>query len=147
MNQTQGGMGKPDKMEQMAMSAQAMDHKFVMDAAMGNMAEIRMGQMAKERATNPEVKNFAQMMIDHHTMANNDLMRMAQMKGMTLPTDVGPHHRAVMDGMSKLSGMEFDMAYVKHQMADHALAVDMYAMHAKSSKDGEVRRMPKRRSP
>ena len=34
-----------------AMSAEMMDRKFMMDAAMGNNAEIQMGQMMAQKAT------------------------------------------------------------------------------------------------
>jgi putative membrane protein len=150
----QGDMnGKSDKMGQMGsmmrvnMTKEQMDMKFVMDAYMGNMAEIEMGRMTMERASDAEVKKFAQMMIDHHTMANNELMPIAQRMGMTLPKELDPHHRAEMDGMMKLSGMQFDMGYVKGQMAGHALMVDMYMMHSKDSKDKGVKDYAKKGLP
>ena len=80
----------------------AVDQKFVMDAAMGNNAEIMMGQMAVQKASSPEVKTFAQTMVDHHTAANAQLAQSAQAAGLTLPTGVAPNHQAVMDGMRRI---------------------------------------------
>ena len=54
---------------------------------------------------------------------------------MTLPNEVGPFHKAAMDGMSKLSGLKFDMAYIKGQLADHALMIEMLEKQEKSGKD------------
>jgi putative membrane protein len=155
MNGNMNRSGKSDKMGQMGkmmrvnMTPEQMDMKFVMDAYMGNMAEIEMGRMAMQRASDAEVKNFAQMMIDHHTRANTDLMAIAGRMGMsmTFPKELDPHHRAVMDGMMKFSGMQFDMGYIKGQVADHAMAVDMYMMHSKSSKNREVKDYAKRGLP
>jgi len=116
-------------------SVAALDQKFIMDAAMGNNAEIQMGQLAVQKATTPEVKQFAQMMIDHHTAANTQLAQNAQAMGMTLPTGVAPNHQAVMTGMQNLSGTQFDMAYVKQQLGDHAATRDLYEMARKDGKD------------
>jgi len=116
-------------------SVAALDQKFIMDAAMGNNAEIQMGQLAVQKATTPEVKQFAQMMIDQHTAANAQLAQNAQAMGMTLPTGVAPNHQAVMAGMQNLSGTQFDMAYVKQQLGDHAATRDMYETARKDGKD------------
>jgi putative membrane protein len=113
----------------------SLDHKFLMDAAMGNNAEIQMGQLALQKASSPDVRSFAQMMIDHHTAANAQLARTAQSMNMALPTDVAPNHKAVMAGLQNLSGTDFDMAYVKQQLGDHAMTRDMYEMNRKNSKD------------
>jgi putative membrane protein len=153
----QGGMGQGQGSGQgnmgrgagggRAMSAQAMDHKFLMDAAHGNLAEIRAGEAARNQATSPDIKSFAQMMIADHTRANAELAQIAQKMGMTMPTELDPHHRAVMDGMSKLSGMEFDMAYVKGQLADHAVTVDMLMMYGKEGKNRDLEAYAKRMRP
>jgi len=61
------------------------DRHFVMDAAEAGMSEVMMGQMAVQRASNDQVKQFAQRMIDDHTKANQELMQLASSKGVTLP--------------------------------------------------------------
>lgn len=54
------------------------------------------GQLAKQRAPNAEVKDFAQMTINDHTKANNELAQIERRMGVTLPKDVDPYHRAAM---------------------------------------------------
>ena len=41
----------------------SVDRDFVVDMAEGNRAEIELSKMAAERATNPQVKDFARMMV------------------------------------------------------------------------------------
>src|SRR5688572_13317036 len=48
-------------------------HTFMNDAALGGMAEVEISKLAKDRALNPRVKTFAEMMINDHSAANNDL--------------------------------------------------------------------------
>src|SRR6188472_3738223 len=40
-------------------------------------AEIELGRMAAQKASNPEVKRFAQMMVDDHTKAGAELKQVA----------------------------------------------------------------------
>jgi putative membrane protein len=61
------------------------DRKFIMDAAHGGMMEVKLGQMAVDKATNPDVKQFGQRMVDDHSKANSELMALASQKGITLP--------------------------------------------------------------
>jgi putative membrane protein len=62
------------------------DRKFVMEAAQGGMEEVSLGHMAVDKATNPDVKQFAQRMIDDHSKANSELMALASQKGVNLPS-------------------------------------------------------------
>lgn len=126
-------------------SVTAMDNKFAMDAAYGNNAEIAAGRQALQKSSNPDVQRFAQMMIDHHTQANADLASMAP--GMTLPTGLHPHHQAVADGHAKLSGMDFDMAFIKGQIADHTATLDMLDMYDDDGKNKELKGYAKKAEP
>src|SRR4051812_13743900 len=53
------------------------DKNFVNDQLSGGMAEIQLAQLAKDHASNSEVKEFAQMMIDDHTKAGDQLKQVA----------------------------------------------------------------------
>lgn len=136
-----GGSNAMGMMGGMAM----LDMKFAMDAAYGNNAEIAAGAMALEKSQNSEIRAFAQMMIDHHTQANAELARMSG--GAPLPSGLDPHHRAVADGMAKLSGMDFDMAYVIGQKADHAMALDLHDMISDDAKNKDLKAYGKRTEP
>ena len=70
------------------------DSKFMTDLAHGNIAEIEAGKMAPEKSKNDTIKKFAQQMVNDHTAALTELQTMAQAKGVNLPEDVGPKHRA-----------------------------------------------------
>src|SRR5687767_11084679 len=53
------------------------DRDFVREAAITGMAEINAGRMALDLSSDANVKKFAQMMIDDHTKAGNDLKAVA----------------------------------------------------------------------
>src|SRR6476619_7682948 len=45
------------------------DHNFVNEAAIGGMAEVELGNLAKEKASNPDVKSFGERMASDHGKA------------------------------------------------------------------------------
>src|SRR5688572_23716283 len=89
------------------------EESFWTTAADAGMAEVEMGRLASQKAQNPEVKKFAQMMVAEHTRANNELKAIAAKQKITLPTEIGPRHRSTMDALNQLSGAEFDREYVQ----------------------------------
>ena len=115
------------------------DHHFVMDAASGGMAEVELGKIAADKASNADVKKFGQRMADDHGKANDELKSLAQSKQITLPTMIDAKHKATIDRLSKLSGAAFDRAYVQEMLKDHQKDVAAFRTESKSGKDPEVK--------
>ena len=53
------------------------DQTFVMKAAEGGIAEVKLGTLAAQKATDPAVKSFGQQMVDDHSKANDELKSVA----------------------------------------------------------------------
>lgn len=115
------------------------DRTFVEAAARAGMAEVAAGKVAMQRAQDPAVRQFAQQMVEDHTAANEDLMKLAQQKGVAPPADPDRTHRREMDAMAKRSGADFDRAYMKAQVADHQKTVSVFEKQAKSGKDEDLK--------
>src|SRR4051812_20462780 len=49
------------------------DHTFVTKAAQGGLAEVKLGQLATQKASSSDVKAFGQQMVDDHSKANDEL--------------------------------------------------------------------------
>jgi putative membrane protein len=87
------------------------------------MNEIGLSNQALSKSTNEDVKKLAQMMIDDHTKASEELKPIAMSKNVMLPTEMDSKHKSAMEKMSGMSGSQFDMAYVKMMVKDHEKAV------------------------
>lgn len=120
-------------------SLAAADRRFLMNAAEGGMAEVALGQLAKERATNDAVKRFGERMVKDHTAANEELTSLAQSKGVQLPQKLDGKHQRGIDRMSKMSGAEFDRAWVKDMVSDHKKDVSDFDKAARDAKDPDVK--------
>src|SRR5689334_19777117 len=84
------------------------DKNFVHDVAIANMAEIDMGRMAQDHATDANVKKFAQMMVTDHTRAGDELKQVADRNRIEVPAAVDDDHRDKAESLSKKKGMDFD---------------------------------------
>jgi putative membrane protein len=97
----------------------SIDRSFVLDAARGGLEEVELGKLAASKATHPDVKSFGQKMVDDHSKANDQLKSVASQKGISLPTDLDRKAKSEYNQLDKLSGDEFDRAYVKLMVKDH----------------------------
>jgi len=114
------------------------DKKFVDEAAQVGMAEVKLGQLATEKASSEDVKKFGQMMVDDHTKANDELKAFAQKKMVDLPTDLGKHQKTY-DKLSKLSGSDFDKEYMEAMVKDHKEDVSEFEKQAARGQDSELK--------
>ena len=56
------------------------DYKFLRDAIEGGQTEVRLGELAKQKATDPSVKSFGDRMVTDHSKANDELKSIASSK-------------------------------------------------------------------
>src|SRR5262249_53928264 len=115
------------------------DAQFVDEAASGGPAEVELGRLAVQKATNPDVKQFAQRMVNDHGAANAELATMCGGKGITLPTEPEAKDRAIRDRLATLSGPAFDREYMTDMLTDHQQAVSDFQREAQNGRDPEVR--------
>jgi len=121
-------------------------HTFMNDAALGGMTEVEVSKLAKDRALNPRVKNFAEMMIRDHTAAGNDLKTIAMEKSVALPDNLGKNEDHVKDLSSK-NGAAFDKAYMKMMLKDHKDVVDAFEKTAQNGTDPDVKTFASQKLP
>jgi putative membrane protein len=120
-------------------AARSAERLFITEAAQGGRAEVELGQLVSERATNPEVRQFGERMVQDHGKANSELMQLAQQKSITIPTELDAKHKATRNRLAGLSGEAFDRAYVQEMLIDHRKDVREFRAKATSAADPDVR--------
>lgn len=115
------------------------DRKFMQEAAIGNEAEIQLGQMAQQKSSNPAVKAFGERMIKDHSNADDKLKNVAASQHISLPTNLDPEHQDAAARLSKLSGKEFDQAYMQLMVQEHTKDVDKFKTEASAAHDDTVK--------
>jgi putative membrane protein len=95
------------------------DREFITKSTQGSLAEVELGKIALQKSQNPEVRQFAQKMIDDHTKLIEDMKPAASHIGSRMPTRVNAKQRQEAERLQGLSGSDFDKAYITTMVADH----------------------------
>ena len=120
-------------------SAKVSDQAFVKEAAQGGMAEVELGQLAQEKASSPDVKQFGERMVTDHQKANEQLKQIASQKGMQLPAEPSAKDKATKEKLSKLSGEQFDKAYMADMVKDHKKDVAAFKRESNAGQDPAIK--------
>ena len=94
-----------------------------------NQVDVDAGKLAASKATNPEVKKFAQTMVTDHTGVNKQAVDLATKLGVK-PEDndtaksLASGGQANLANLKTLKGKEFDKAYIDHEVAYHQAVLD-----------------------
>ncbi|QRN95519.1 DUF4142 domain-containing protein [Archangium violaceum] len=94
-----------------------------------NQLEIKLGKLAQQNSTNPDVKSFGETMVREHTDADEKLMSYAQSQGIKLADMPKPMNdmerkamaadKAVTEELQALKGAPFDSCYIANLVGDH----------------------------
>jgi putative membrane protein len=115
------------------------DSAFAMKAAQANMAEVELGKLALQKTTSDDVKKFAQMMVDDHSKALDELKGVAGTKSITLPTAIDAEHKKLSDRLSKLSGAAFDREYMQAMVDGHRKVAADFRKESQSGADADLK--------
>src|SRR5437762_12063692 len=113
-----------------AVSAQQInDAQIASIVVTANQVDIDAGKLASSRATNPEVKKFAELMVTDHTGVNKSAVELATKLKVTQQDN--PTSASIKTGgdenvknLRTLKGAAFDKAYVDHEVAYHQQVLD-----------------------
>jgi putative membrane protein len=115
------------------------DPVFLINAASSNLLEIQAGKMASQQATKSEVKQYAQMMVSHHTQTTQELKNVATPLGVTLPQTMIPVHQAMADRLANKTGKDFDEAYMDLMETAHKMDIAMFEVKSKAAETPTVK--------
>lgn len=115
------------------------DRRFLENAAQGGHAEVEGSKMAQQKATSPDVKSFAEQMIQDHTKVNEELAALAQQKGYTPPTEPSLMQKAELKTLS-MTDDSFDKMYASRiGVAAHEETLEMFQEAAANAKDPDIK--------
>jgi len=131
-----------------AQSVSKGDQKILSDLAQANIAEVAAGNIAVQKASAPEVKSFAQKMVEDHTKGLQEVQQVAQSKNVTLPTEPDAKHKKMADKFNKLSGNAFDKAYLANAgVNDHKAAHNLVERAQRKATDPDIKALAAKLQP
>jgi putative membrane protein len=89
------------------------DEDFVHDVALMSMAEVELSRMALGKATSPDVKSFAQRVVNDHGATADKLKGAVSAYQIEWPAQLDDKNRKTLDELATKQGAEFDRDYAK----------------------------------
>lgn len=115
------------------------DAAFMRTADIINNAEVQIGQLALERGQHPDVKRFADMLVNDHSANRQKLQQLADTQDVELPSSLDQKHRQLLDRLSQLQGAEFDRAFIDEMVKGHEDAVSQFENQVRSGQDPQAK--------
>jgi predicted outer membrane protein len=123
--------------------------QFLAELNLANQWEIRLSEMAAERASHPQVKEFARMMRVDHQRAHERIQPVAKKEGVDLERALEQAtsqkqqmlHLAILgsgDGLMMLTGAAFDRAYLGVMLAAHDLTIAKLHEYRTEFRSGQI---------
>jgi putative membrane protein len=106
------------------------DPQIAMVMRVVNLAEVREGEVAREKSGTPSVRDFGALMVTEHTAQSNktesELARVnVASEDTTLSRQIDATSGAATDRLRALSGSAFDRAYIDREVEAHQYAVGL----------------------
>lgn len=116
------------------------DKSFIKDAAVGGLFEVEAAQVASERARDPAVRTFAEMLATQHGAANSELKQLAGSRNVDLPGELPMLKQHAVDKLRKTPPEKFDHEFVNEVgIKDHEKDIKRFEKASREVKDPEVR--------
>ena len=117
------------------------EREFVTKVAAKGMYEVEVSKLAAERALNPNVRAFAEMMVRDHTQMNNELVAMMAARGIAPPRGLAADKTAKLHKLAALPRSDaFDNGYLRVVgIEDHRSAIATFEKGRRDAKSPELR--------
>ena len=102
------------------------DRDFISEVIASDMAEIRLAQLAQQKASSAEVKNVAKTLETDHTASLNQLKDLASRKGVTAPSEEDNDAKKRYDDLNAKTGTAFDREWVDKVMDKHDKSIKKF---------------------
>ncbi len=115
------------------------DAEFLVSAALINLEEIKLGQLAQHNGHLKEVKALGKMMEAAHIKCLTDLTSLAKQKAIAIPSSPTNEIEDAYQKLSKKTGVEFDNEYSNTMVTGHTAAIAAFEKAAKESVDTDIK--------
>src|SRR5262249_11714763 len=114
------------------------DRDFIRKAVQSNMHEIDMAQLAEQKSTDSDVKDYASMLVKDHKSALKDLNSIMDKNNAPQTREESKEHAAV-DRLKKLDPSQFDRTFRDSMVAGHKKALEAYRSEGGSVQNADLK--------
>lgn len=140
------GLNSPTAQQQSEMQQQQnqsmqrmQDKEFVRKAMQGSMAEVQLGQLAEQKSSSQDVKQFAQKMTQDHSQLDDQMKPIAQQLGVQPPAKISKKAEKLNAKLQNMSGKQFNETYIKAMVKDHENDLSEFRHEAQTTQNPQLK--------
>jgi putative membrane protein len=123
------------------------DQSFVRKTMEDNVAQVQMGQMAQQKSTSDDVKQFGAKMADIHSQLTDQLKPIAKELGVSEPKGPSKKDKEEIARMQTMSGPDFDAEFIRAMMKYQQTDLKGFEDEAQTAQDPNVMQVAKMDEP
>ena len=108
-----GAVTSPQTQNERRANAAYNDETSIRTAAETSMSQVDLGKVAEQKAQSPEVKKFAELIVEEHSKITTQLKTLGLNEHINLPTSVGRRDADTHRQLATESGATFDRGYTQ----------------------------------
>jgi putative membrane protein len=109
--------------------------EFLVEALRTSLAEARMGELATQQSYDSRVRDYGTKLKSDHTPHASEIERLLEPLGVTIPTEPSAEALAQHAALARLSGEEFDAAFVQAMIWTHTESIEKYGAQTHANPD------------
>ena len=114
------------------------DQSFLKTAAETAVSEAKLGQLAVDKASSPDVKQFGQQAVDEFGKAQQDLSKIAGALKWIAPEHMSQDAASQYDDLWERQGKDFDSRYIADEISNYQHYVPLYEKEADNGSDDQL---------
>jgi putative membrane protein len=126
--------------QEIALAQDTPDAKFLTDAVRGDLAEVKLGELAQQRGESEGVREFGEMLVEDHSKAMKQTAELAKDLNVVPPAQPTAEQTQKHDALARLSGAEFDRQFAAEMVKGHQEEIAKYERQAQSG-DSKVAKL------
>jgi putative membrane protein len=111
------------------------DVEFLVEAMRTGLAEVQLGELAAQRSDDPRVRDFGAKLKSDHAAQVAEIERMLQPLQVAVPTEPSTKAQAQHAALARLTGEQFDAAFLEAMVASHTEAIEQYGAQTHANPD------------
>lgn len=115
------------------------DSSFLIKVAEMQLEEIRLGRLAQQKGTTPQVKELGKMMEDEHTKALASLETLARNNSITIPTTASSDSENHYNDLNGKTGADFGKSYSQMMVEHHEDAIELFEKASEDSENAQIK--------
>ena len=123
------------------------DEQLVRSAAESSMSQVDLGKLTEQKAQDPQVKKFAQLMTEEHSKLTEQLKELGMSERINLPTSVSRRDADSHRHLQTESGAGFDKSYTQQVVTELERQIGQFKQGSTSATKPALKEFFERNTP